>query len=97
MAEFLLLMHNDFDVGTEADWAPYLASLQAAGVFRGGSAIGNGICVRRAGAVEPISERLVGYVKIEARDLDHVRELVSGNPVYEAGGTVEIRELPQTD
>jgi len=53
--------------------------------------------VRRAGNVPDISRHLVGYVKIEARDLNHARELLQGNPVYEAGGTVEIRELPVTD
>jgi hypothetical protein len=31
-----------------------------------------------------------------ARDLAHARSLLPGNPVYEAGGTVEIRELPRT-
>lgn len=30
-----------------------------------------------------------------ARDLEHAREYLDGNPVYEAGGTVEIRELPR--
>ena len=29
------------------------------------------------------------------RRLEEVRELLKGNPVYEAGGTVEIRELPR--
>ena len=97
MAEFLLLMHCDSDASSESAWGPYPASLQAAGVLRGGSAIGDGVCVRRAGAIPPISEHLVGYVKIEALDLHHAGQLVAGNPIYEAGGTVEIRELPETN
>jgi hypothetical protein len=33
---------------------------------------------------------------VQAENLERARELVQGNPVFEAGGTVEIRELPKT-
>jgi hypothetical protein len=39
---------------------------------------------------------LSGYIRISAGDLDEARGLLAGNPVFEAGGTVEIRELPRT-
>ena len=95
MAGFILLMHGDYDAGGRAEaWEPYLDRLGRAGVLRGGSAIGAGLCMRRSGAAPDVSGHLVGYVKIEARDLAHAQELVLGNPVYEAGGTVEVRELP---
>ena len=98
MADFLLLMHGDYDQTTQSeDWQPYLDALIAVGALRGGSAIGPGLCVRRSGSIPNVSQHLVGYVKVEARDLSHAQELVLGNPVYEAGGTVEIRELPITD
>jgi hypothetical protein len=32
---------------------------------------------------------------VEATDFDDARTLIAGNPVYEAGGTIEIRELPR--
>jgi len=44
--------------------------------------------------VRDISSQIVGYVKVEARDMEQARELVRGNPVYEDGGAVEIRGLP---
>ncbi len=98
MADFILLMHNDYELGGQSEnWQPYLDMLGSAGALRGGSAIGSGICVRRSDDAPAVSHHLVGYVKIEARDLEHARELVRGNPVYEAGGTVEIRALPRTD
>ncbi len=98
MANFILLMHGDYDLAPESEiWQPYLNKLSSVGALRGGSAIGGGLCVRRAGSIPNLSKHLVGYVKIEARDLNHAREFVIGNPVYEAGGTVEIRELPLTD
>ena len=92
MADFILLMHSDSDSLSE-NWQPYLDMLSSTGALQGGSAIGPGLCVRRSGDVPEVTRHLVGYVKIEARDLNHARELVRGNPVYEAGGTVEIREL----
>lgn len=33
-----------------------------------------------------------GYVLVEARDLDHAVELSKGCPIFEFGGTVEVRE-----
>lgn len=97
MAEFILLMHNDNDTSNREIWGPYLGKLSRAGALRGGSVIGAGVCMRKAGRVPDISHHIIGYVKIEARDFDHARELVQGNPVYEVGGTVEIRELPLSD
>jgi len=96
MADFLLLMHDDVPAGTAiADWGPYLARLQSAGVFRGGSRIGRGICVRRSGTAPPIASHLGGYLRIESDDFAQAERLLAGNPVFEAGGTIEIRELPR--
>jgi hypothetical protein len=98
MSDYIVFMHNDdSSESASPDWDPYLARLRSAGVFQGGSAIGAGICMRRSGQVPEISKRIVGFIRIEARDLDQVRELLIGNPVFEAGGTVEVRELPRTD
>lgn len=98
MTDYILLMHNDVTGDTKlSEWGPYLEKLRSTGLFQGGSAVGSGICMRREGAVSPITDHIAGFIRIEARDLDHVRGLLKGNPVYEAGGTVEIRELPRAD
>ena len=93
MAEFILFTHAD--TGASAEWAPYLEKLRSAGVFRGGSAIGAGVCVRKAGTPAVLSSQIVGFIRIDADDLDHARSLLEGHPTYEAGGTVEIRTLPR--
>ncbi|MFY0599732.1 MAG: hypothetical protein JXR03_08665 [Cyclobacteriaceae bacterium] len=36
-----------------------------------------------------------GYVLVEANDLDHAVELSKGCPIFEFGGTVEVREAMQ--
>src|ERR1700761_2733561 len=96
MADFILLMHGDgADAQPPAAWEAYLSGLSAQGVLRGGSAIGGGEALRRTGAPAPLTTAIVGYVKVEARDLAHARSLLAGNPVFEAGGTVEVRELPR--
>lgn len=96
MPDFLLLMHDD-TTGPEAGaaWEAYLARLRRAGAFVGGSSIGEGTTLRRAGAAAPVSTRLTGFIRIRAASLDEAGRLVEGNPAYEAGGTVEIRELPE--
>jgi hypothetical protein len=96
LLDFLLLMHDDAATPVDvAGWEPYLAGLRAAGVLQGGSAIGEGLCVRRSGEPAPVSRQLGGYIRILAEDLAQARTHVVGNPVFEAGGTVEIRELPR--
>ena len=95
MGDYILLMHADA-VADEGDWEPYLRRLQLLGCFQGGSAIGPGACVRKSGAPAPLSAHLAGFIRVSADTLDQAKSLVSGNPVFEAGGTVEIRELPRT-
>src|SRR5262249_24104507 len=95
MSDYLMLMHNDpARAASEQDWETYFAALQRTGKFRGGSAIGTGVCRRKVGAAPPITAQIGGYIRIEADSLADVEALLAGNPVYENGGTVELRELP---
>jgi hypothetical protein len=100
MNDYILLMHNDVPEGQRRpahEWPDYLAKLREAGAFQGGSSIGGGVCVRKAGSTLEISGHIGGYIRIRAANLDAARALVAGNPVYEAGGSVEIRELPKDE
>jgi hypothetical protein len=51
--------------------------------------------VSKAGPRTEITGHLTGYIRVRAESLNAARALVAGNPVYEAGGTIEIRELPR--
>jgi hypothetical protein len=95
MAEYILFMHNDAAANDQGAWEPYLQMLKQNGAFEGGSEIGDGMCVRKAGAAPPITEHLGGYIRVTAATIDHARSLLAGNPHFEAGGTVELRELPR--
>ena len=94
MADYLLLMHADAIGERTADWPAYLEALSAADRLRGGSAIGEGRCFRREAEPGPVSEQVTGFIRIVATDLEDAANCLAGNPVYEAGGTVEIRLLP---
>ena len=96
MPEYILLMHDDA-IGDETAWGPYLRQLKQSGVFEGGSAIGDGICVRKRGTPPAVTPHLTGYIRVTAGSLAQAKTLLDGNPHFEAGGTVEIRELPRTD
>lgn len=98
MNDYLLLMHDDVPQERrrpDREWEAWFAKLRERGAFQGGSAIGGGVCVTKAGTRTGITRHLSGYVRIRAMDLEAALELVAGNPVYEAGGTVELRELPR--
>jgi hypothetical protein len=96
MADYIFLMHDDA-TAEPAGWEPYLRRLQQSGRFQGGSAIGPGHCVRRRGAVPPVTAHLAGYIRVTADSLADAEALLADNPHLEAGGTVEIRLLPRTD
>jgi hypothetical protein len=95
MADYIFLMHDDA-VADDKAWGPYLHGLQQRGCFQGGSAIGDGMCVRKSDTPAPLSAHLTGFIRVTADGLDQARSLLSGNPLFEAGGMVEIRELPRT-
>ena len=96
MPDYILLMHDDGAADDDA-WGPYLQRLQQEGSFEGGSAIGPGVSLRKSGTAQPLTAHLAGFIRVRADSLDQVKTLLIGNPVFEAGGTVEIRELPRTD
>ena len=96
MAEYIFLMRDDAEGDVNA-WQPYIDELQRRGVFEGGSAIGDGICVRKSGARPSITTHLTGYIRVNVGNLEQAKSLLAGNPLFEAGGTVEIRELPRTE
>jgi hypothetical protein len=99
MIDFILLMHNDSarpaNDSDDDPWGPYIERLKGLGRFRGGSAVGGGVCVNKAGTRVEVSAHIGGFITVQAESLEQVRELLDGNPVFEAGGTVEIRELPR--
>ncbi len=97
MPEYIILMHNDTSSDeADSDWEAYIQKLSASGYFRGGSVFGAGQCFRKDGLAAPVSTALSGFIRVEAVDMDSARKLLKGNPTFEAGGTVEIRELPKT-
>lgn len=96
MADYILFMHDDAATDDAIAWDPYLQTLKQKGVFEGGSEIGGGICTRKGSAARPITKHLSGYIRIVAATLEDAKALLAGNPHFEAGGTVEIRELPPT-
>ena len=98
MNEYILLMHNDAressGAETNAAWGRYIEALQQSGRFLGGSAMGGGKCYARSGAPREIAAHLTGFIRVQAESLAAAQKFLEGNPVFENGGTVEIRELP---
>lgn len=95
MADFMLLMHGDATAPeSAAAWEAYFDRLNASGAFTGGSAMGEVRSYRRAGT-PAVAAGLTGFVRVAAKDWAGAEAFLEGNPVYAAGGTVEIRALPR--
>lgn len=96
----MLLMHQDATDTDAADdpkrWEQYIATLRSTGQFDGGSSIGRGERLKKNQPSQPTGNDLGGFIRVRAVSLESAKQFLVGNPVYEAGGTVEIRELPRT-
>ncbi len=101
MNQYILLMFEDAKTdstaGDDQAWAHYFQTLHTSGRFDGGSAIGAGACFTKTENPKPVTPHLTGFIRVRAASLHEAREFLQGNPVYESGGTVEIRELPRDD
>lgn len=100
MNEYIFLMHQDAPNTEAAEdpelWGKYIVELRSTGQFDGGSSMGRGERVRKNRASQPASDDVSGFIRVRALNLEDAKQFLAGNPVYEAGGTVEIRELPHT-
>ena len=97
--DFMLLMHNDTASEPPSEmWDGYFSFLHASQHFEGGSEIGSGATFRKPGSATPgsTSDHLTGFIRVRASSLADAQRFLAGNPVYECGGTVEIRELPKS-
>lgn len=97
MNDYLFLTHR-LPQGSSAPsgaWAPYLDRLRRTGHFSGGSAIGGGLSVSRSGVTSDTTSHLTGYIRISAHSIEDACKLLEGHPVIDAGGTIEVRELPR--
>jgi hypothetical protein len=94
MRRFLLVMHDDTtETEDGSSWGPYLDRLRSSGRFEGGSSIGSVVSSRRSGEPVDRTSNAVGYLLVEAEDIDAARSFLVDNPVHVAGGTVDICEL----
>jgi len=99
MNEYILLMLNDATDPPAADdgdrWGRYITELRQSGRFDGGSSIGTGERLRKGHSSRPVNAELTGFIRVRAENLEDAKRFLIGNPTYEAGGTIEIRELPR--
>lgn len=100
MNDYIFFMHDDArDAAIAKDgnlWTQYMSTLRASGQFDGGSAIGTGMAFQKDYAARAATTPVSGFIRIRAENADAAQQFLIGNPIYEAGGTVEIRELPRT-
>lgn len=87
MADFVMVMLGS---QSEGDWETYIRKLIDSGSFRGGSSLGKGAKVSKNSMDSDCS--ITGYIRLSARNLDEAKMLLAGNPLFEAGGVIELLE-----
>jgi hypothetical protein len=93
MRRYMLLMYDTGGVEDPGGWDSYLEGLRESGRFEGGSSIGATAAHRKNADPTPQGAPLVGYLIVHADTIEAARSFLENNPVFEAGGTVEICEL----
>ncbi len=96
MGDYILFMHGDVNdrpmAGDGERWNTYLSMLRQSEHFTGGSSIKVGWSANRSGTAKPPSG-ITGFIQVRAANIEEAKLFLKGNPVYDAGGTVEICEL----
>lgn len=96
MGDYLLLMHDDVTdhalANNSKKWDAYMSMLRQSEHFSGSSSIKVRWSAKRSGTAKPPSG-ITGYIRVKAVNTVAAKLFLQGNPVYEAGGTVEICEL----
>ncbi|MFS2004559.1 hypothetical protein ACEN9F_13130 [Duganella sp. CT11-25] len=98
MNDYIILMLDDTanpDAADGALWDAYITGLSQSGRFDGGSSIGRGALYRKGAPADTASLDVTGFLRVRAESTDDAARFLVGNPHYEAGGGVEIRELPR--
>ena len=91
MSQFLMVMKGSAAGG---DWEGYVETLIDKDKFRGGSSLGNGVCIVKNG--DESSCIVTGYIRFTAENIAEAKSLLVGNPVYESGGAIELLEEVQS-
>lgn len=83
-------------------WAAWMGELSKKGLFKSGEPLGNEgrvLTSRKQAATDgPFGETkdiVGGYLIVTAPNLDAATELARGCPIFDNGGTVEVRELQE--
>jgi hypothetical protein len=91
MADFMVLMKAKDGLGQDCNWNDYIEKLIATGKFRGGSSLSNGVAISNKQQIGgPV---VTGFMRFEAESREEVQLMLQGNPLYEAGGDIEVLEL----
>jgi hypothetical protein len=86
-------------------WLAWIRELEAKGQLKhpGQPLAGTGKVVRGDGAKQLVTDGpyaeakdiVLGFIVIEARDLEHAAQIAAGCPIAQGGGSVEIRPVMQ--
>jgi hypothetical protein len=82
-------------------WMAWIRELEAGGhlkdrgqpLDRTGKVVGGAHRAVTDGPYVEAKDMVLGFIVVEARDLDHAAELAAGCPIAHGGGTVEVRPV----
>ncbi len=94
--EYILFVHGNSEVeARKEEWDNFFEAARSSGIFRGGSEIGNRILLGTKD-VPNTTDSIAGYMLFESDSINDIKLLLELHPVYIAGGSLELCELPKS-
>ncbi|MGH1485598.1 MAG: hypothetical protein ACRBCI_05205 [Cellvibrionaceae bacterium] len=94
--EYILFIHNNNDIKTESSqWDEFFEEANKSDMFLGGSEI-TYLCQLGKEKIKRASDNVGGFMRFETGTKDALLDLLTRHPVYLAGGTLELCEMPKS-
>jgi hypothetical protein len=93
--QYLVLIHAEADSEASPDeWQAFFTLAEESGLFRGGSAVGQGLLLGRP-SPHAMAGHLGGFMRFDADDRAALLDLLARHPLVVHGGTIEVLEMPK--
>lgn len=94
--EYIVLIRNNAtSPASSNEWDGFFDRAKSSGMFKGGSALGSAFVMGKE-VDEQASSMLGGFMRFDSESTTELKALLETHPVVQAGGSIEVVEMPVT-
>mgnify|MGYP000162112815 CR=1 FL=1 len=94
--QYIAFIHSNHESTIRPDeWERFIKLARNAGMFQGGSELGERHAIGATNV--PDSTKVIdGFMRFDSDNLPHLLALLDSHPCIQHGGTIELREMPNS-